>query len=377
MSVRGACRGLALCALLLLGACGSSRSYVSRPGPYDEVPEEWVDILALARQAYEGGRLEHAQALLAGLARRDEKLIPVRAFLQDIELAMLVQGLEVGGLQAPPEDARAWLADVYQQRADANPTAERYVLAARMSEDADAALALLDQAEALDSGCIWVAYGRAWWNYSERRFPEAREALAAAFAIDPGHLPSMRLEATRMASSGETNDAIDVLELWLDRTGGDALVDPRLTAEARVDLAALRVLDNEPAWALEELEEVDLSLVTDRARAELVRAAALEARGDLSGALEAARVAQGLAPGDLLPLMQEALLLERTGADPVSERQAWERILAQAAAAREAVPEAGAADPTELDFQSLLIQLQARTQLERLQREEASAPLEP
>ena len=157
-------------------------------------------------------------------------------------------------------------------------------------------------------------------------------------------------------------------------------VDPRSFAEAQVDLAQLFVLDDEPGDALDVLAAIDTRFLADdavRARAKLVRAAALEAQGDSRGtlllALGAAQEAERLNPHALLPLVDQATLqLRLNGVE--AEREVWERLLERAAAEREALEGLTAEERAErLEFLDLLHELQARTRLERIAREEAEA----
>jgi len=359
---------LACAATLVLGsACGASRTYIATPGRYDIVPRAWEEQLRRARDAFEEGDLEECHEQLAPLAELKPIVLPVRVFLQDVQLGLLGAGREVGGVLVPPAEAQAHLGDLYAQSADANPSAAGYVLAARLSSAGTAALEYLDQAAALDKDCVWVHYGRAWWLFGLRRFPEARKAIQQALDLDAGHLPTMRLHASMLASAGDTKDAVYVLELWLERSADDPLVDPRMRADAQVDLAALLVLEDEAEEALDLLAGIRPGLLPDPARAELVRAAALEDLGLRTLALSAARRAKGLDPDGLLPLVQQALLLQFEG-NTAQERALWAQVLLEAESRLEPSNESSA-EREALDVQSILIQLQARARIERIDRE--------
>jgi hypothetical protein len=126
---------------------------------------------------------------------------------------------------------------------------------------------------------------------------------------------------------------------------------------------------DEPGEALDLLEELDPRAVRDPVRAEEVRAAAHEARGELAQALEAVRRANAARPDELLPLAQRALLLESAG-DREGERKAWLELLA-VLSGREADAEARAReDAAAIDFSAALFRLQAHARLERLARED-------
>ncbi|MEW6072423.1 MAG: hypothetical protein AB1726_07475 [Planctomycetota bacterium] len=356
---------------LLAGACGAPRLALDpRPGRYDALPGEERPVLAAARGAWNAGSLAAAAAMLAELAARHPDHLAARAFLQDIELVLLEATARL--LDLAPAAAHEALFRRYRERAEAAPGAAGLVLAARLAPDPETALALLDAAGALDPGCVWVHYGRSFWLFAGRRFPESREAMAQARALDPGHLPTLRLYSSMLASAGDTGLAIQAALAWLERTRDDPLVLRPARAEALADLAALLVLDGEEKKALALLGEIDATLLQEPARVELVRAAAHQARGDLDLALAAARRAWEEGAGTLLPLVQEAILIDQAEGNRQEEREVWERLL-EAADRAPARPAAGG-----VDFQALLIQLMARSRLERLKESEpelAGAPL--
>jgi len=361
---------------LIVAGCGATRSYAPDPGPYDRIPAAWDGELALARDAFEEGDLQECHAKLAPLAAAEPTILPVRVFLQDVQLALLGAGREVGGVQVPPGAAQLHLGDIYAQRADANPSSAGYVLAARLCVQGTAALAYLDQASELAPECVWVHYGRGWWLFTLRRFPEAREAIARALDLDGGHMPTMRLHASMLANGGDTADAVDVLELWMARGRGDPLVDPRIRADAQVDLAALLVLEDEAELAIDLLAGIRSDLLPDPARAELVRAAALEDLGLRTLALSAARRAWGIGEDELLALVQQALL-QRFEGNTAMERSIWVDVLEQAEARWEPPAAGDAGEVGALDFEAILIQLQARARIERIDRERAGRAPQP
>jgi tetratricopeptide (TPR) repeat protein len=347
----------------LLLACRSPITFVATPGPYDQVPLTWHEDLAAARLAFERGDSHTALSLVAPLCIEQPRVLPVRLFLQDIELSLLVSEGRVGSLVASSSaEARAVLARYYDGQADARAAAEGYVLAARLAADGEEAMALLAEADTIDPRCVWVHYGRAWWFVFLRRYKEARESLRTALRLDNGHLPSLRLTATIVAGAGESEDAAKVLEVWLERTAKNPLFAGVDRADALLDLAALEVMLDEPKKALKLLEELDPRAVRDPARAEEVRAAAHEARGELSRALEAVNRASALRPGALLPLVQQAILLQAAG-DAEGERKSWERLLELAEQAPESDPSTG------IDFAEALFTMQAHVRLARLARE--------
>ncbi len=347
----------------ILTAC-LSRAYLPNPGPYDLVPNEVHDQLVAARQAFEAGRYEEARTLVAVLAQDLPRCLPVRTFAQDAELA------ELEHRATQHEPAHVLLAEVYRRQADAKPSPEGYVLAARVETDGDEALKLLDQALALDPSCVWARYGKAHWNARLRRFPAAREELKEAFRLDGGHLPTMRLHAWLLSNAGETEPAADCLETWLERTEGDPLTDPRIRAEAWVDLAALQVLSGEPREALSLLERVDRKALVEPARAELVGGAAWRDAGEEVLAMAAARRARSLEKDELLSLVYQALLFGAEG-KAMQERTAWQWVLEELSARRAARANAPVEfdESAPLDLREVLVQLQAQARIERLDRE--------
>jgi tetratricopeptide (TPR) repeat protein len=369
------CGALCLCVSLfasLVASCGAPRAFTAEPGAYDRVPEAWGESLFAARLAFERGEMHVAHGLVAPLCLDVPRLLPVRVFLQEIELALLSSEGRLGELTASTApEARAVLARRYEERAEVEPRAEGYVLAARLAADGEEALALLAEADTIDSRCVWVHYGRAWWYYQLRDFKKARESLRTALRLDGGHLPSLRLHATLLAGAGEGDEAAAALEVWLARTAEDPLFSAAERADALLDLAALEVLADEPKAALELLEELDPRAVRDPVRAEEVRAAAHDARGELTQALEAVRRARAQRPDVLLPIVQQALLLQSAG-DVEGERRTWQHLL-DLTAARAAV--AGEEDLASIDFEAALFRLQAHTRLARLAQ--ASAPVSP
>lgn len=359
---------LLLAACTLVASCGAPRSFMAQPGAYDRVPAVWLEALRAARLAFERGDAHRAYTLVAPLCLERGQVLPVRVFLQDIELAILESEGRVGTLVAgASSDARGVLARYYEDQAEGRTRAEDYVLAARLCRDGEEALALLDEADTIDARCVWVHYGRAWWRYGMRGFKEARGSLRTALNLDPGHLPSLRLQATLLAGSGDSEEAADVLEVWLHRTAKDPLFAAAERADALLDLAALEVLRDRPKKALDLLDELDPRAVRDPVRVEEVRAAAHEARGELAPALEAVRRASALRPGALLPRVQLALLLRDAG-DVEGERRTWLELLALTEARPEPSGSEGVSseDLSNIDFEAALFRLQAQTRLERL-----------
>ena len=86
---------------------------------------------------------------------------------------------------------------------------------------------------------MWAHYGKAHWHHRVREYPAARESVLAAFELDPGHMPTMRLHASMQAAAGEIPPATECLLTWLKRGETDPMIDARERTEGQVDLAAL------------------------------------------------------------------------------------------------------------------------------------------
>jgi tetratricopeptide (TPR) repeat protein len=352
-----------LLALALASACGAPQRYLADPGRYDRVPEGWLEPLARARLAFERGERHAAFVGVAPLALQKGEVLPVRLFLQELELALLASEGRCGDLVAAHSaEAREVLAQRYLTDAEVQPTAEAYVLASRLAGDGERGLALLDVADTIDPRCVWVSYARAWWRFQMRRFREAREDLRRALRRDGGHLPSIRLQASMLAGAGDVEEAVRALRVWLERTRESPLVAPAERADAMLDLAALHILEGESGEALDLIEDLDPRAVRDAARAEAVLAAAYESRGEFTLALEAVQRASLRDPAGILPLVQQAMLHQRLG-DARRERAAWREVLERAES--EDTPASGS-EGAAVDFETALFRLQARARLERL-----------
>ena len=336
--------------------CGK-RAYVSSSGRYDRIPKDWQAKLLEARSQLDAEDLDGAYMLLSELATQNPRILPVRVFLQEIELRLLEERGRAGRLSVPsPDQAHAWLSNYYLTQSEANPSPESLILAARLEKDARSALALLDQAEALDPRCVWIPYARAWCNFVDYRFTPAEDAIREAFKLDSGHLQTMRLQAVVLTAAGESAGAMQVLSLWLRRTAGDPLVSAEQRGEALLDLASLKVLNGETKDALRILDAIDPRVIAKIARLDQVRAAALEDRDAFELAHEAIRRSQLTAPEDPLPLIQKARLYARQG-DDENELATWNELL-------EHLEE----HPDSAGFSALIYRLQALTRLQRHER---------
>jgi len=357
--VKGALVGLAL-ATALLGGCRSTRSYLPNPSPYDLLDDAAADELAEVRREVDAGRPEVARDLLAGLNARFPRSIVIGRMLQDVELELLARGHDVRGIEGSADGGEVALSRAYRRRAEEVPTSEAWVLAARLAAGPEAR-GMLARAIELDPANPWAHYGLAWLHASSGEAEEARASIERAFAIDGGHLPSVRLDAYLFHAGGELRRANRALEVWLERAAEDPSVPTGRLDEARVDLAILAAADGSASRALDLLDEV----VHPDARALLARAAAHAARDELDEALAAVVAAREEGPDDLLTLAQEAQLAARVG-EPARELELWRRVLDTSSSRQAPLLPAGEEELSPLDFRALLIQLQAHTRLERL-----------
>lgn len=339
---------------LLAFACRAA-SLASAPASSAQLPPEELAVVADARAKLEAGDARGALEQLAPLVGRHSSHVRLAILAQEARLAQLPADSE--------EEPAAALFPDYLERAESDDTALAWLLAARLAPSPQDARVLLERAARLDPRSAWVPYARAHGFCLERDFTRARSVVARALELEPGHAPSRRLWAMLLANAGQVRDAIDVLVSWLKGAETDPFIGPRERAEGEVDLASLLVLDREPEQALEVLRAVDPQALADPARGELVRAVASDEAGRPERALELARHAAELDPAGLLPLVHEAILQKKRG-DAPAERAAWESLLARIEG-RDASATEGAGP---LDFQSLLLGLQAHARLERLAR---------
>jgi tetratricopeptide (TPR) repeat protein len=348
----GACAVLAAVALTLAGcrvlAHLRERGYgESRTDPLSE--HERAEVRR-ARDALAANECAPARVCADALCASRPESIGLAILRQDIELA------------CGADDAA--LAQSYLERAQAEPSATSLVLAARLAEDATQERELLQRALELDARSVWARYALAHAQAREGNWSEAQQELARALELDPAHLPSRRLEAALLARGGNPDDAIEALEVWLEASRFEPLVDPRSRLSAQLDLAHLWLLSGEADKARSLLVGLGDSS-GDSARRLCLLAAAEQAGGRYQKALEASLAAENSADGarqGALPIVQQAVLHEQWLRDPAAARAAWQRVLS---AAR-----------TGDDLGDLIQSMRARVVLERfeLQPETASRP---
>lgn len=356
-----------VCASALCAACRSSGAepIPDSTSPYDVLPDAPRAEFDAARREMEAGRLMPAQARLTRLAVEHPDNIEIGVWLQEAEIAAVLGDASTRTASvvpsAPPRaDAESPAGDPrldelrrrYARQAEEHPTAARWVLAARLEPDEIAAKVLLDRAQVIDPRCAWVHYARAWLAARASRWPEVTSEIALAKQMDPGHMPTRWLDAWMLARGGSVEAAIPALEVWLDKARGDLAVDARLVHEAELDLALLAVLDGDPKRAREILSGLNDRDVDARRKWTAI-AATDQALGEIRASLEAAQRAEQQAPGEILPVVQQALLYESWLGDPDAAEAAWTRALALARGSS--------------DLGALLERVRARVHAERLQ----------
>jgi hypothetical protein len=356
---------VALLALALISSCWTPalRTIPETRSPYDVLPTKALDRLAKARDLFARGEVSAAADAFRALAHEYPKNVPTAIWLQEAEIAA-----------ASPVDRSEELRERYRKIAELEPTAGNLVLAARVEPDAEAARVLLERAGMLDRACPWPAYGRAWLAASAGEWAEVRRRIAEAKAADPGHMPTLWLETWLLARSGGLPEAITSLGTWIEKARDDPRIDPRLVNAAVLDRALLAVLDKDPKLARELLAGIEGAPV-EPARKSMIEAGAYQELGDGRSALASAEKAEAAGAGELLPLVQQALLHEVWLGDPKSAEEAWKRAIERSQAtapstAHGAQAPSSPASPTSptspTSIGSLLERVRARVNLERM-----------
>lgn len=343
----GTLQGLfALAAPLVFAGCAtrSATWEASWGAPYAAFgPDERADF-AGARAMLDAGQRLSALASLRDLAAADQGNLELASWVQDVESDLLQDGVPGGDLfpalragerlaasrDLTPEDA---LQLVYADRAGESPTVQALILAARVETDGLAAESLLRRALELDPVCSWAHYGLAHVLLEKRSQPDrwslARASLERALEIESGNLRARRLEAWMLAEEGSRDVAETQLRRWLEEASADPRVSDAERVEAQLDLALLLLLRGEDRRAARLLEDLE-GEPTGRARRWMLLTVARQEGGDLLGALDATLRAQGAAAGEVLPLVQEALLSEAFLDRPEQANALWEEVAALA-----------------------------------------------
>lgn len=349
-----------------LTACGGgSRTYVSRPGPYDALERELLAWVHEARLGLESGRLASARVALASLQREAPQNLAVAVLLQDVELEILEAGGELPFLApVPDESPREQLRAHYQAKATRFPSAFHHVLAARLETDLPSAALTLERAVAADPGCIWAHYGKANVAFRSGDYETGVEALDRALSLDSGHLPTRRLETRVLAQSGNYAVAADALRAWLRDSEESPFVDSTARRDALLDLATVHLLRGRGDRARDVLADLDDASLGRSPRAFQLLAAAEQSSDNFAEAMEAAARAEELDPTDPLSAVQQALIADLWMDDDERAIERWEHVLE--------VLERGSSEGagTQEAARALLLGTQARVHLQRLRAEE-------
>jgi Tfp pilus assembly protein PilF len=328
--------------VLLFTACTSAPPSWS-PTPLDLGAGQAAEQaeLELARARMDEERYDAAWTRLAPIVAAHPDDLDLGAWFQDLRLELLRTRSSVDPELEPwsgVATAEEGLRKMYAARAEAQPEAARLILAARAETDAIAALELLDRALARAPSEAWAHYGKAHALLRQRslarRWELARSSLRRALALDPGHLRARRLQAWMFAQEGTIPRARSALEVWLRQTRNDPRVGRGERREAEIDLALVMVLDGQPKSARRILAELEGSRV-HRDRRLAILAVAESAMGDLSAALDTARRAASANPAEVLPVVQQALILQYWLDDRAAADVLWREVIDRARRAPE------------------------------------------
>jgi len=335
--------------LALLGwSCGGGtrdlEQYRDSPGDPKRLAPRERSELERARRALDSSDFAVGRTILEELAASRP---------DDVELAVLAQ--EAAFVSATPE-LRARMIESARRAAAVEPTALSLLLAARVEPNAETAREFARLALQAAPANPWTHYAVAFLDARAAHWTRAAEGVAKALELDPGHRPARRLEAAILARSGDPEEAIEALELWIEAVENDPRVDPADRTFAQLDVARLYMLQGDEEQALEVMRSVP-ETPSQRVRRSCLEAAIEQGLGHVERALAASRAAQKADPNDVTPLLQEALLQQYHLKDSKAAREAWERVLASAR--------------KNVGLGALIDGLRARVTLERF---EASAP---
>lgn len=297
---------------------------------YDALAPLSLTEFVNARELFERGDVNDASAAFDHLFLRLPDNILVGTWLQEAQLAAsaAAETSDTKPASTPP-DARSPITDLWSQRATENPTAANLVLAARVAATREEASALLDKAGVLDPKCAWVPYGLAWMAARASEWPLARDLTTRAKAADPGHVWTWWLEAWITTRTGAIADAAAELEAFVERATDDPRIDPHILSESQLDLALLWTLQGEAKQARTLIQHIDTKSVGS-ARRLLALASVDQALDKLAPALAAAEEAEKVAPGQVMPVLQQALLYDDWLDEPDKAGAAWKRVLEMA-----------------------------------------------
>ncbi len=339
---------VAVCIGLMNVGCVGSRviPVPESTSRYDRIPDAYAAEFRTARARFLAGDTAQARARFERLLDALPDIVPIGVWWQECEIEL--SDAETLRLRS-------------EERAALQPGVGAEILAARAQADSIAAETWIARAANRDPNCVWVYYARAFAAARAGSADVARDELNRALTIDPGHLPSRRLEIELLTRDGSSEAARIRLTGWVVRAAEDPRVLPRDLADARLDLALLAIGAQDVDSAADQVDEIDARFV-DPWRLAATRAVIAHEEGDIAGARKYIDTARALAPREILPAVQEALLFDDDVNDPFRARAAWNVV-------RELASESD-------ELSSALETLRARVRLERLDREmpEPAAP---
>ena len=319
--------GLLLLCAFLATACGSTPEGPDYEAAWRAEPELQGadrDRFAAALDELAAGHSEPARDELLVLARRRSEVFVLQRWLQEAELAIARERADYLRTAEHAEglDPLRDLRESYRARAEDTGTATDLLLAARLESDPPAALHLVDRALAADPEEDWAWYGRAHVLVRMGEWSAAREALRRCLELEPRHLAGLRLSAWVQAEAGSRGAAISELERWLALSAGDPTVGQGERDAALLDLALMLLQEGEEDRAETLLIDLADSGI-DAERRHTALAAVYQARDEPLEALKATERARAADPDALMPVVQQALLVENHFDDPQRALELW------------------------------------------------------
>ena len=341
------------------GCVGPERPWVGGgdegPRVHEAISAATLDEVREGVREFERGAYEAARQTFGRAVREAPDDLRVAIWLQEATLASAeARAVRLGLSTTSTTSPRAQLRRSYRKQAEGKPSAFAFLLAARLEDDQRAAELLFERALELEPDLAWAHYGLAHSAARGGDWGRAREELLRTFELDPAHLPALRLFAWAQATAGELEQAIQAYEAWLARADEDLLVTESQRDALRLDLA-LAYLGAGDLSAARALLDSLAGRDVEESRRLAALAAVLQAQGRIGDARAAAVQAAAAAPQELLPVVQQALLVELWVKDPWAARMAWARV-AELAAAR-------------ADLAGGLERFRAQVHLQRLTRE--------
>jgi len=233
--------------------------------PSEKLDERGAEMFDQAGKHIRMGRFTEAESMLMRIAGEYPAFFRARRELQEMVVREkgLVAALEAARISAGKERTPMTL-----------------TLLARLVDDPDEALALLDEALVLDDGYVWARYGAAFLLLKHRRVNEyetARRHLENVLSNAPSFRGARRLLIESLHRLGDGHEEARQLKLYLEDIPSDA--DMLSYADMRfayADLLCRKLGDTDKA--LEQLDKV-LDVEPDRVDALLLKGVVLTQAG--------------------------------------------------------------------------------------------------